>query len=221
MKAIREPVGVSGASAQSRKRVLNAGSGSSNARALHPVFAQEAWEEIRIDIDPESKPDIVASITDLRTSCAAQSFDAIWASHILEHLYAYEVASAFAEFKRTLKPDGFALVTLPDLETIASLILDYGLDHVAYTSPAGPITPFDMLFGHSGSIAHGHIYMAHKTGFTCASLGQHFVDAGFPIAVVKRQGFDLWALGLMNEADQSNIQRELRANGLDMFDSAK
>jgi SAM-dependent methyltransferase len=221
MKANREPVGVCGASAQSRKRVLNAGSGSSNARALHPVFAQEAWEEIRIDIDPESKPDIVASITDLRTSCAAQSFDAIWASHILEHLYAYEVASAFAEFKRTLKPDGFALVTLPDLETIASLILDHGLDHVAYTSPAGPITPFDMLFGHSGSIAHGHIYMAHKTGFTCASLGQHFVDAGFPIAVVKRQGFDLWALGLMNEADQANIQRELRANGLDMFDSAK
>jgi hypothetical protein len=101
------------------------------------------------------------------------------------------------------------------------LILDHGLDHVAYTSPAGPITPFDMLFGHSGSIAHGHIYMAHKTGFTCASLGQHFVDAGFPIAVVKRQGFDLWALGLMNEADQANIQRELRANGLDMFDSAK
>jgi SAM-dependent methyltransferase len=221
MKANREPVGVSGASAQSRKRVLNAGSGSSNARALHPVFAPEAWEEIRIDIDPESKPDIVASITDLRSSCATQSFDAIWASHILEHLYAYEVASAFAEFKRTLKPDGFALITLPDLETIASLILDHGLDHVAYTSPAGPITPFDMLFGHSGSIAHGHIYMAHKTGFTCASLGQHFVDAGFPIAVVKRHGFDLWALGLMNEADQANIQRELRANGLDMFDSAK
>src|SRR5262249_19127992 len=128
MKTIRQPVGVSSASAQSRKRVLNAGSGSSNARALHRVFAQEAWEEIRIDIDPESKPDVVASITDLRTSCPAQSFDAIWASHILEHLYAYEVASAFAEFKRTLKPDGFALVTLPDLETVASLILDHGLD---------------------------------------------------------------------------------------------
>src|SRR5665213_540831 len=40
-----------------------------------------------------------------------------------------------------------------------------------YTSPAGPITPLDMLFGHSDSIASGHLYMAHKTGFTCASLG--------------------------------------------------
>jgi hypothetical protein len=221
MNPIRKPVGFCDASAQSRKRVLNAGSGSSNARALHPVFAQEAWEEIRVDIDPGSKPDIVASITDLRTSCSAQSFDAIWASHILEHLYAYEVASAFAEFKRTLKSNGFALVTLPDLETVASLILDHGLDRVAYTSPAGTITPLDMLFGHSSSIARGHTYMAHKTGFTCASLGQHFVDAGFPIAVVKRQGFDLWALGLMHEADQASIERELHANGLDMFDCAK
>lgn len=221
MKIIRDPAGISGTSAQSRKRVLNAGSGSFNARALHPVFGPHTWEEIRIDIDPESKPDIVASITDLRTSCAAQSFDAIWASHILEHLYAYEVASAFAEFKRTLKPDGFVLVTLPDLETVASLILDHGLDRTAYISPAGPITPLDILFGHSGSIARGHIYMAHKTGFTCASLGQHFVDAGFGIAIVKRQGFDLWALGLMHEADQASIQRELHANGLDMFECAK
>jgi SAM-dependent methyltransferase len=221
MRPARELNSVSGAPAQSRKRVLNAGSGPANSRALHPVFAQEAWEEIRIDIDPEAKPDIVTSITDLRTSCAAQSFDAIWASHILEHLYACEVASAFAEFKRALKPDGFALVTLPDLETVASLILDHGLDRVAYTSPVGPITPLDMLFGHSGAIAHGHIYMAHKTGFTCASLGQHFVDAGFSIALVKRQGFDLWALGLMHEADQEGIQRDLLVNGLDMSDGAK
>jgi SAM-dependent methyltransferase len=218
MKTIGKPIDVSAASAQSRKRVLNAGSGASNARALHQVFAPEAWEEIRIDIDPESEPHIVASITDLRTSCAARSFDAIWASHILEHLYAHEVASAFAEFKRTLKPDGFALVTLPDLETVASLILEHGPDRVAYTSPAGPITALDMLFGHSGSIARGHTYMAHKTGFTCASLGQHFVDAGFPIAIVKRQGFDLWALGLMHEADQSRIQRELLVTGLDFFE---
>ena len=221
MKIIHEPNGISGRSAQSRKRVLNAGSGSFNARALHPIFAPDTWKEIRIDVDPESKPDIVASITDLRTSCTAQSFDAIWASHILEHLYTYELASALAEFKRTLKPDGFVLATLPDLETVASLIIENGLDRVAYISPAGPITPLDMLFGHSASIARGHIYMAHKTGFTCASLGQHFVDAGFPIAVVKRQGFDLWALGLMHEADQGSMERELHANGLDMFDCAK
>ena len=96
------------------------------------------------------------------------------------------------------------------------MILDGGLDNVAYTSPAGPITPLDMLFGHSASITRGHLYMAHKTGFTCASLGRRFVDAGFPIVLVKREGLDLWALGLMQEADQAGIQGKLLAAGLDL-----
>ena len=161
---------------------------------------------------------MVSSITDMRSSFAPQSFDAIWSSHTLEHLYAHEVPSALAEFKRVLKPDGFALITSPDLEAVASLIVEHGLDHVAYTSPAGPITPLDMLFGHSASITRGHLYMAHKTGFTCASLGRSFVDAGFPIVLVKREGLDLWVLGLMQKADQASIQDKLFSAGLDLFE---
>jgi SAM-dependent methyltransferase len=131
MQKIRDTVGSAAGQAKSLKRVLNAGSGSYAARKLHPVFAPEAWEEIRIDIDPQSKPDIVASITDMRSSVALQSFDAIWSSHTLEHLYAHEVPLALAEFKRVLKPDGFALINSPDLESVASLILEGGLDKVA------------------------------------------------------------------------------------------
>ena len=202
------------------KRVLNAGSGVRSARKLHSVFKQAAWEEIRIDIDQQSEPDIVASITDMKSECAPLSFDAIWASHVLEHLYAHEVHAALEEFKRVLKSDGFALITSPDLEAVASLILDRGLQNVAYTSPAGPITPLDMLYGHSASIARGSLYMAHKTGFTCASLGQCLIDAGFPVAIVKQQGLDLWALGLMREVDQLAVQHELLAAGLDVFAGA-
>ena len=202
------------------KRVLNAGSGPYNARKLHPFFAREAWKEIRIDIDPQSKPDLVASITDMKAALKPLSFDAVWSSHTLEHLYAHEVLSALTEFKRVLKPDGFALITSPDLELIASLILDGGLDKVAYTSPAGDITPLDMLFGHTASITRGRYYMAHNTGFTSASLGRHFVDAGFPTVLVKRQQFDLWALGLMQELDQSGIQDKLLAAGLDLSERA-
>ena len=220
MQEIRETVGSAAVQAKSLKRVLNAGSGSYAARKLHPVFAREIWQEIRIDIDPQAEPDMVSSITDMRSSVAPQSFDAIWSSHTLEHLYAHEVPSALAEFRRVLKPDGFALITSPDLESVASLILDGGLDKIAYTSPAGPITPLDMLFGHSASITRGQLYMAHKTGFTCASLGRRFVDAGFPIVLVKRDGLDLWALGLMQEADHASIQRQLVAAGLDLSEQA-
>src|SRR5665647_349132 len=173
MQPIQDAVSIDVGQTKSLKRVLNAGSGPYAAGKLHPVFVRDEWQEIRTDIDPQVNPDRVSSITDLRSSFVSRSFDAIWSSHTLEHLYAHEVPSALAEFKRVLKPDGFALITSPDLEAVASLILDHGLDHVAYTSPAGPITPLDMLFGHSDSIASGHLYMAHKTGFTCASLRRH------------------------------------------------
>jgi SAM-dependent methyltransferase len=199
-----------------RKRVLNAGSGSYSARRLHPAFAPDSWEETRIDVDTQAKPDIVASITDMRACVADQSFDAIWSSHTLEHLYAYEVPLALAEFKRVLKHDGFVLITLPDLEAVASLVLDQGLDQVAYISPAGPITPLDMIFGHSASITRGHFYMTHKTGFTSASLGRQLADTGFATVLVKREGLDLWALGLMQKADQASVQDNLRSAGLDL-----
>ena len=119
----RETVISASAQANSLKRVLNAGSGPHSSRKLHPAFVRDAWQEIRIDIDPRAKPDMVVSITDMKSSFEPESFDAIWSSHTLEHLYAHEVPIALAEFKRVLKPDGFALVTSPDLETVASLIL--------------------------------------------------------------------------------------------------
>jgi hypothetical protein len=200
------------------KRVLSAGSGPPSTRQLHPAFHTNCWQEVRFDIDPQAKPDIVGSITDMSKLIPSQSFDSIWSSHSLEHLYAHEVPAALGEFRRILKLDGFALITSPDVEAIASMILEHGLDHVAYTSPMGPITPHDMLFGHSASIQRGSVYMAHKTGFTCASLGQHLLDAGFPVVLAKREGFALWALALMEEADKVAIQRDLKAADLDMFD---
>jgi SAM-dependent methyltransferase len=221
MEKIREGAGSAAKKTKSVRQVLNAGSGPYAARKLHSVFLRNVWQEVRIDIDPQARPDIVSSITDMKSSCKPQSFDAIWSSHTLEHLYAHEVPLALAEFNRVLKPDGFALVTSPDLEAVASLLIKRGLDHVAYTSPAGPITPLDMLFGHSASIAEGHYYMSHKTGFTCAALGAIFIDAGFATAVVKREGLDLWALGLMPEADQASIQRELVVAGLDLFEQER
>jgi SAM-dependent methyltransferase len=206
--------------AKTFKRVLNAGSGTYAPHRLHPVFAREAWQEVRIDIDPQAQPDFVSSITDLRSAFQAGSVDAVWSSHTLEHLYAHEVPLALAEFRRVLKPSGFALVTSPDLEAVASIIVEHGIDHIAYTSPAGPIAPLDMLFGHSSSIAGGRLHMAHRTGFTCASLGRRFVDAGFPIVLVKQEGLNLWALGLMPAADKNDIQTRLSAAGLDLSEQA-
>ena len=78
-----------------------------------------------------------------------QVVDAVWACHILEHLYAHEAPLALAEFRKILRPDGFALINCPDVAAIARLIIDDQFDKPAYMSAAGPITALDMLWGHS------------------------------------------------------------------------
>ncbi len=202
------------------KRVLNVGSGPQGAERLHQSFRTADWKEVRYDIDQAVKPDIVGSIVDLREIEDA-SFDAIWCSHNLEHLHTHDVPKALAEFHRVLKPDGFALISTPDLEAIAELIVSGRLEDVAYNSPAGPITALDMLYGLSIAVQQGNTYMAHNTGFTADRLGRLLVESGFSEALAKREPwFNLWALGLMPEAKKDDLLLHLRANSLDIYPDA-
>lgn len=178
--------------ATAEKVVLHVGCGSWRPDALAKPYQQPGWREIRLDINPNCKPDIVASMTDL-SAVESTSVDAVWSSHSLEHLYAHEVPIALKEFHRVLRPRGHVLVRLPDLEQAAQLLLRVGPGGVAYNSPSGPITPLDILFGHGASIARGDHGMQHKTGFTAQSLGAAFKAAGFTAARVQRKSLDLWA----------------------------
>ncbi|NJL07408.1 MAG: methyltransferase domain-containing protein [Methylacidiphilales bacterium] len=194
--------------------MLNAGSGSRASHQLHRLFRTEAWREMRIDIDAAMDPDFVGSFTDMSGSVETATFDAVWSSHSLEHLYPHDVVTALAEFHRVLKPTGFVLIRCPDLETAASLLVTHGPDFVAYVSPMGPITPLQMVFGHTASLAQGRLAMAHRTGFTGASLARLLLDAGFATVLVKREYFDLWAAGFLPDADSKQIQSDLAAAGL-------
>ncbi len=176
------------------KTLLHVGCGSAAPQRLPECFRGAEWREIRLDIDPAVKPDIVASLTDMNTVKDA-SMDAVWSSHNLEHLEDFQVPSALGEIHRVLKPGGFALITLPDLKLIAKLVLDGKVDEVLYKSPAGPITPLDMLFGHQASQARGNHHMAHRTGFTAERLGRKLAEAGFAeVRVRPGRSFDLWAI---------------------------
>jgi SAM-dependent methyltransferase len=195
------------------KMVLNVGSGKEH-ESDRPLFRNAGWETLRLDINPDVQPDLVGSIMDLDDLCAAGSFDAIFSSHSIEHLFAHEVLPALRSFHRALKSDGFALITCPDLETVIAEILKHGLDAELYASPAGPIAGLDILYGHTQSIARGNIYMAHNTGFTAARLSNVLFQAGFASCVINRSGWDLWAVGMREHADQDAIRRELCAGGL-------
>lgn len=204
----------------SQKKILNAGAGSRSARGIPALFAPPEWEEVRLDIDPAVSPTVVGSITDMQNLCETESFDAIWSSHILEHLYSHEVPLALREFRRVLKPEGFALIMCPDLESVADHLIKNDADHVAYVSPAGPITALDMLYGHTASIAQGRHYMAHKTGFTANRLGNLLLNAGFPTVNVRRDDrFEICALAFRDRANQARIQTELSRWGYDLTGS--
>jgi predicted SAM-dependent methyltransferase len=199
------------------RRVLNVGSGQKSVRRLKALFDPADWTEIRIDLNPAVEPDVIGSMTDLRAHFDRRTFDAIWSSHSLEHLHNHEIPTALTEFRRALKDDGFAIITCPDLEIVMTLFLEHGPDHVVYQSAAGPITPpLDMMFGHSPSIASGHVHMAHRSGLTSERLGGLLLQAGFFEVVTKRQDFDLWALALMEHADREAIHQGLRAAGFDL-----
>ncbi len=175
------------------KTVLNVGCGYPLRQRLHRHFHGSEWREIRLDVDPDVHPDIVCSMTDM-SPVAANSVDAIWSSHNLEHLQRHEVPLALAEFIRVLKPQGLLLLTLPDLQQVAQLVVEDRLEDQAYSSSSGPITALDMIFGHTASLARGNSFMAHRSGFTAQTLRRVLIETGF-VEVGLRRGtsFDLWA----------------------------
>ncbi len=197
------------------RRVLNAGAGPRRRNSLHPCFAGAEWSEVRIDLDAKVDPDVVGSVCDMRDHFADATFDAIWCSHNLEHLYWHEVEIALSEFHRVLKEDGFAVITCPDLQAVAEMLLERGLHAKAYDAPAGPIHVHDIIFGHGASIASGNSHMAHRTGFTQESLGRLALQAGFHESRVGRgDAIDLWAILPMPLCDLDRVKRSAASSRL-------
>lgn len=174
--------------------------GCGQTRRLPEVFQSNEWKEIRLDIDPAVEPHIVADVAYM-SAVDSRTIDAVWSSHNLEHLETHAVPAALREMRRVLKPHGFLMLHMPDLETLAELIVQGKLETVMYESPAGPITPLDMLFGHGRSLSKGNHYMAHRTGFTQERLGRLLLEAGFSQArVLRGNSYDLWAVAVNSPA---------------------
>lgn len=153
------------------KTVLHVGCG----REPLPAWV-EGFEEIRLDINPDAEPDIVASITDLGE---IGPYDALVTVHTLEHIYPFEVPVALAEFKRVLKPGGVALIVVPDLEDVKAT------DEPLYDSPAGPVSGLDMIYGMPRMIANNP-HMAHHCGFVSDTLREALEAAGFEAVTTQR-----------------------------------
>ena len=160
------------------RKVLNVG-GNNREIAIPKVY--DGWAHHLLDIDPAGKPDIVADARELDKLPAA-GYDAVYCSHNLEHFHSHEVPKVLAGFAHVLNDEGFADIRVPDVGELMKRVVEQklDLDAVLYTSPAGPVTPRDVLWGHSISMLRlKNEYFAHKTGFTQALLRKVLAEAGF------------------------------------------
>ena len=191
------------------KTFLHVGCGPKRKAQTTNGFNTPDWHELRLDIDPSAQPDVIGTMTDM-SAVASESVEAIYSSHNIEHLYPHEVPMAIVEFLRVLKPDGFFVVTCPDLQSVCKLIAEDKLTEPAYTSPAGPIAPLDILYGLRSAMSQGNLYMAHRCGFTQRVLTATLQASGFKSVATTARGypyFDLWAVATKSQESESQIRK--------------
>jgi SAM-dependent methyltransferase len=189
------------------KKFLHVGCGPARREHTTKGFNNGPWQEIRFDIDPKCSPDILGTIVDM-SAVPDASVDAIFSSHNIEHVYAHEVGQVLKEFLRVLSDDGFVILTCPDLKSVCEAIARDKLLEPLYQSPAGPIAPLDVLYGHRPSIAAGNHYMAHKCGFTWTTLSQTFLIAGFRsvMGASRPHAFDIWIAAFKKLKTETEMQ---------------
>ena len=89
-----------------KNNFLHVGCGRLTKEHSTPEFMKDKWTETRLDIDESVNPDIIASLTDMSV-VDSNSFDSIYSSHNIEHLFAHEVPIALKEMHRILNSTGY------------------------------------------------------------------------------------------------------------------
>jgi tetratricopeptide (TPR) repeat protein len=175
---------------------------------LPPVFCASGWQEIRVDIDPAVRSEMVATMSGMH-DISDGLVDAVYSPHTINHLYAHEVPLALQEMRRVLKPAGLIFITLPDLQEVARYVAEGKLEDPLYMSPLGPVAPFDILYGYRPAVASGHASAAPRIGFTSATLGSALIKAGFAAVMVQRGSatFCLTAIAFRSTPDKEQLAR--------------
>lgn len=187
--------------------VLNVGGGGGHL--AHPAF--KGWQQKVLDIDASVKPDICLDARRMGTLPGGE-YDGIYCGHTLEHFYEHEVPGVLAGFHHILKPAGFALVVVPDLQMVFDeLSAGAGLGAVWYMAGPIPVTYHDALFGWSYMMRQGNLYFAHKCGFTEDTLALALRKSGFASVYVQRDNHQLFAYGFKRQPSKARLERMLKA----------
>lgn len=182
------------------KKFLHVGSGRQNKFNTTNEFKNEYWDEVRLDIDPDVKPDVISSITDM-SSIDSNQFDAVFSSHNIEHLFPHEVPIALKEMHRVLNDTGYLIITCPDIQPVCKEVAKGNLVNPLYQSTMGPISAIDIMYGLRTDIAKGNHYMAHKCAFTGPVMRSTLLGSGFKSCEVisRESAYVLWAIAFKDD----------------------
>lgn len=139
--------------------------------------ARPGWEIL--DVRPGPDVDHVGDAVDLRRF-ADGAFAEVYASHVLEHFdYVDALPAALAEWWRVLAPGGVLRLSVPDLDTLAHLLLQRRQLDVNQRFQV-----MRMLFG-----GHAHEHDHHRVGLNDEFIAAYLQRAGFArIERVARHG---------------------------------
>ena len=196
------------------KTFLHIGCGNNRKSDTTPGFNNDFWIEQRVDINPDVSPDIVADMLDM-SMIPPGSIDAVFSSHNIEHLYAYQVNTALNEFNRVINKTGYLVLTCPNIKALGRILTEDQPLETLYESKSGPVAAIDILYGFRPSLALGNHHMAHRCGFTKSILIACLKEAAFKsIACFDRESpyFDIWTIATKNQVEKVELEKLARAH---------
>ena len=162
------------------KRVLDVG--SSNV-SLSGIARFDGWKVETFDMDEEAKPTYLGNVLYIERVLWPMTFDAVYASHILEHLAPSVTVNVLRQFSNILSPNGWLEVWVPDIMGAFDYALRRSLSLWAplYEAKNGsPVTLLDMLYGWDREVRKGKDGYAHRTAFDWPLLEDRLREAGYP-----------------------------------------
>jgi len=203
-------------------KFLHVGCGPKRKESTTNVFNSDEWEEITLDIDPNCNPNIIGSMTDL-SMIEDNSFDAVYSSHNIEHLFVHEAVLAVKEFFRVIKDTGYVMIVCPDIISTCEAILEKGpLEPLYYLKNPQTgeldknlyVSGIDILYGWRLPIQNGNHYMAHKFAYSEKTLTSLFIESGFKkVACTSRKSaYDINLIGFKKDHDDIEAKELLRSH---------
>lgn len=133
----------------------------------------DGWINVDIQAHPLAKraPDLLC---DARTiPIESESASELFACHLIEHFYLWEVPDVLKEWRRLLRIGGKLILELPNIELCAKNLLAKKTDQMS-------------MWGFFGDPGHSDPYMCHHWGYTPITIRTLLTQNGFDRVVLLR-----------------------------------